>query len=211
MNGIRTCLLISLVLSALASGCAKRNQQRAGKGANDALGRTASERVSDTQRNINALRQTVQRMPGASEQDDRKLIAQALAQTGATLSAIEGDRPGGSFRQQLRIIENARGQLGRMGQDIPSEPATDSAIRAAHNALVNLRDGRFGGNERVAKAVNDVGQQIPQLDSVRGPLHSLAVSQTFESIANALSTMSNVLEGRLEQPAAAQTTNRPPA
>ena len=134
MNGIRTCLLIPLVLSVLMMGCAKRNAKGAGGGATDGLGRTASERVSDTQRNINALRQTVQRMPGASEQEDRKLIAQALAQTGATLSAIEGDRPGGSFRQQLRIIENARGQLQRMGPDIPSEPVTDSAIRTCRSS-----------------------------------------------------------------------------
>lgn len=210
MTGIRTCLLILSCLSVLIAGCAKRNPQRAA-GAGDELGRTASERVSDTQRSIKGLRQTVGRMPGASEQDDRRLIAQALAQTGAALAAIEGDRPGGSFRQQLRIIENARGQLQRMGADVPSEPVIDSAIRAAHNALVSLRDGRFGGNVRVAKAVNEVGQQIPQLDSVRGPLHSLAVSQTFDSIAGALETMSNVLEGRLEQPAAARTTTRPAA
>ena len=198
MNGIRTWIVIGVGLLILASsGCAKRNPTRTEGGGNADLQRTASERVSDTQRNIRALNETVAKMPGSNETEDRKLTAQALGQTAAAISAIEGERPSGAFRQQLRIIENARGQLTRMSESVPSEPVTDSALRAAYNALVSMRDGRFAGSAPVAKAVSDVGQQIQQLDSVRGPLHSLVVSQSFQSIASALDTMSGVLEGRL--------------
>ncbi len=207
MNRIRPCIFISLglvILGSTAIGCAKRNPTRTGAGNSD-LQRTASERVSDTQRNIKALSQTVAKMPGGSEPDDRKLIAQALGQTGSALSAIEGERPNGAFRQQLRIIESARSQLQRMSGNVPSEPVTDSAIRAALNALMSLRDGRFAGNAQVAKSVSAVSQQIQQLDSVRGPLHSLVVAQAFNSIASALDSMSGVLEGRLEPPAAGAT------
>jgi len=205
MNGIQTCTLSLITVALIASaGCAKHNPTRASTGAaNPDLQRTASERISDTQRNIQSLRQTVSAMPGRNDAEDRKLIAQALTQTASALSAIEGERPGGSFRQQLRIMQSARGQLERMSSTVPAEPVEDSAIRAAYNAMVSLRDGRFAGNSQISKAVNDVGQQVSQLDSVRGPLHSLVVAQTFNSIADGLSKMSDVLEGRFDQPAAA--------
>ena len=207
MNGIRTCIVVGMGLVMLGgSGCAKRDPTRTEAGGNADLQRTASERVSDTQRNIRALNETVAKMPGSDGAEDRKLIARALGQTAAALSAIEGERPSGAFRQQLRIIESARGQLTRMSANVPSEPVTDSAIRAAYNALVSMRDGRFAGNAAVAKTVGDVGQQIQQLDSVRGPLHSLVVSQSFQSIASALDTMSGVLEGRLPTASAGATT-----
>jgi hypothetical protein len=203
MTCTRTTILALLVASlALTAGCAKSKTDRTQGQGRDRLQQTAAERVGAIQSNVTALARTVSMMPADDPARDRKLTLEALAQTSAALAAIEGPNPSGAYRQQLRIIESTRSQLQRSAQNVPIEPATDSALRAIYNALMSLRDGRFSGNQAISAGVSEIGQKIPQLDAVRGPLHSLQVADVLSSVATTLQTMTDVIEKRLSPPAA---------
>ncbi len=203
MIGTRTTILLLLIASlTLTSGCAKSKTNRTQGQGRDRLQQSDSERMSAVQSSVNGLTRTVSMMPADDPARDRKLTLEALAQTSAALAAIEGPNPSGAYRQQLRIIESSRSQLQRTTQNVPIEPATDSALRAVYNAMISLRDGRFSGQQDVAKGVGEVGQKIPQLDAVRGPLHSLQVTDVLTSVAHTLQTMTDIIEKRVSPPAA---------
>jgi len=198
---------VCFILAAFVTACTKDRASKTAK-PTDPLAQTASERVSDLRRAANALSRTASQMPGPDPISDRKLTAQALGQTATALAAIGGNQPGGAFRQQLRIIESSRAQIDRASASVPMEPATDTAIRAVYNALVSLRDSRFAGNADVSKLVNDIGTRTPQLDAVRGPLHSQLVSEVVDSIVRTLDVMSKISDERMaasRAPAAAPT------
>ncbi|HEX8525217.1 MAG TPA: hypothetical protein VF669_23400 [Tepidisphaeraceae bacterium] len=209
MTGTRTALLTVLLCSILivASSCAKSRTNRT-QGTQDALQQTASERMSNLRSSVVELQRTISQLPTNDIERDKRLTTQALASTASALAAVEGPRPSGAYRQQVRVIENSRTQLERSGPNVPTEPAVDSALRAAYNALIGLRDGRFSGNQQVAGLVSEVGQKIPQLDTVRGPLHTLVVTDVLSSAARALAMMTDVVENRASDGAATRPANQ---
>jgi hypothetical protein len=210
MTVTRTFIAALLCLALIAGGCSKSRTNRT-RGQRDDLQQTASERVSNLQASVGELQRTVSQMPADDPNKDRRLTSRALAQTATALAAIEGPRPSGAYRQQVRIIETSRTQLERSSPNVPSEPAVDSALRAAYNALVSLREGRFAGNQSVAQLVSEVGQKIPQLDSNRGSLHSIVVSDIMGSVTRTLKVMTDVIEKRLPPAQTRPTASTPPA
>lgn len=187
-----TLAMVLVVLSA----CTKTRTDRTERITHDRLGQTTSERMSNLRSSVVSLQHTLSQMPTDDESKDRALTLEALGSAASALAAIEGPQPSGSFRQQLRVIESDRTQVQHAGPAVPTEPAVDSALRATYNALVSLRDGRFAGNQQIANEVNEVGQKIPQLDTVRGPLHTLAVVDVLNAASRALVTMTDIIENR---------------
>jgi hypothetical protein len=202
MNGILWTLCIGPALLLLI-GCGKtRTDVAAPNKPISQLQEPPGQRVGDLQQRVDQLRRTVSQMPANNPTEDRRLTAQALGQLASALALIEGPRMTGDFRQRLRVIESSRTQIQSAGGNVPIEPPTDSALRATYDVLMALSQGRFAGDQTISGTLNTMSQQIPQLDAVRGPLHSLVVAQTLENASRALKQMSTVLEQRLAaQPA----------
>ena len=196
MNGIRSIHVFLLASLLMLAGCPKRQTDVGSAKPVHQLLEPPGERLDDLQHRVDQLRRTVSQMPGNSDAEDRKLTAQALGQIASCLALIEGPNPTGALRQRLRIIESSRTQIQSVRATVPIEPATDAAMRATYDILVELSHGRFAGDQAIAGTLSTMSQQIAQLDAVRGPLHSLVVAQTLENAARALKQMSTVLEQR---------------
>jgi hypothetical protein len=174
-----------------------------------AVMRDTDERMGELQRRSQALSSIVKQLPGRDPKEDRELVAQAFDATHDSLSMMGGPEPGGALRQQLRIIDNIRQFLRSGDQKLSYDPAADAGLRATHSALTGLRERLFPNDETVTSLVNAFGERLGELDSVRGPMHSVVVAQVFQSAAQAIDTMGGILNTRAQM--VSQTYSAPPA
>ncbi|MEO6437476.1 MAG: hypothetical protein ABIP55_17160 [Tepidisphaeraceae bacterium] len=207
-------LVAILAAFTLAIGCGqKKDPSRTGGPPADAL---ASPAMSDTGVRMSELRQRAQeladvaaRMPGRNAAEDRQLAAQAFEKAVASLELLAGPQPGGAFRQQLRIIGNTRNVLKSAASDLSTDPAVDSGLRSVQQALVGVRERLFPDNDKVRPPLDALAGRVNELDSVRGPLHSLVAAQAFEATSKVIDTMAQEMEGRAD--ATSNVTPPPPS
>src|SRR5687767_11005622 len=172
---------------ALAAGCRPKdkpvdNQQQL----QPAVMRDTDQRMSELQRSAGQLSEIVKRLPGRDAEEDRQLVAQAFDATHESLTMMGGPEPGGALRQQLRIIDNIRQFLRSADPKLSYDPAVDAGLRATHSALGGIRERLFPNDQKVAGLVNGFGDRLGELDSVRGPMHSVVVAQVFQSASQAI-------------------------
>jgi len=162
------------------------------------------ERMSELRKRASELTQAVQQLPGRSPAEDRKLVADAFGKASSSLELLGGPQPGGAFRQELRIIENTRTFLNSPGSaSVAPDPSIDTGLRSLDNALSGVRERLFPNDEKIKGGIDTLRTKLGELDSVRGPIHSLVVAQAFLSAASVIDTMSAELDARTmaQQPA----------
>jgi hypothetical protein len=152
-------------------------------------------RMSELRQRSQELNQAAQQLPGRAAADDRRLVADAFGKAAASLELLGGPQPGGAFRQQLRIVENTRDFLGSSASVAP-DPSIDTGLRSIENALGGVREQLFPNDPKVKSQLENFRTRLAELDSVRGPIHSLVVAQAFQSAANVIDTMSSELDVR---------------
>jgi hypothetical protein len=160
--------------------------------------RDTDERMGELQRRSKELSSIVRQLPGRDAKEDRELVAQAFDATHESLTMMGGPEPGGALRQQLRIIDNIRQFLRTGDPKLSYDPAVDAGLRATHSALTGVRERLFPNDEKVAQQVNAFGERLGELDSVRGPMHSVVVAQVFQSASQAIDTMGGILTTRAQ-------------
>jgi hypothetical protein len=170
--------------------------------------RDTDERMGELQRRSKELSSIVRQLPGRDAKEDRELVAQAFDATHESLTMMGGPEPGGALRQQLRIIDNIRQFLRTGDQKLSYDPAVDAGLRATHSALSGIRERLFPNDDKVAQQVNAFGERLGELDSVRGPMHSVVVAQVFQTASQAIDTMGGILNTRAQM--VAQRNSAPP-
>ncbi|HYO10609.1 MAG TPA: hypothetical protein VER17_16700 [Tepidisphaeraceae bacterium] len=209
----RTHLAVALVLAASVplSGCGpKKSPTRATTQPNPqpAVMTDVTARMSELQRRARELAEVGRQLPGRNPQEDRQLVVSAFERSSAALQLLGGPEPGGAFRQQLRIIDNTRQQIQSAADGAPADASVDTGLRSVYNALVSVRERLFPNEPNVQQQLDAVRDRLADLDEVRGPLHSLVVSQVFSRTAQVVDTMAGELEGR--NAAAAAHAQQPP-
>jgi hypothetical protein len=154
-------------------------------------------RMSELRQHATELSQSAQQLPGRSTADDRKLVADAFAKASSSLELLGGPQPGGAFRQQLRIIENTRSFLASPSTaSVAPDPSVDTGLRSMENALTSVRERLFPDDPKIKGEIDALRSRLGELDTVRGPIHSLIVAQAFVSAANVVNTMAGELDAR---------------
>jgi hypothetical protein len=164
------------------------------------------QRPEDLPDMARALADVAKQLPGRDAKADRQLVADAFDRAAAALAVLAGPEPSGALRQQLYIVDSSRATL--KNDNVSAEPATDTGLRALQNALFTIRDRLFPHDDKLSKQLGELRDRVDELDSVRGPLHSLTVAQCFAAASDAITTMANVLTSRTAamQPAATPST-----
>jgi hypothetical protein len=152
-------------------------------------------RSNELRKRSDELNEAVKQLPGRDAASDRQLVADAFAKASSSLELLGGPMPGGALRQELRIIDNTRVFLAS-GSPVSPDPSTDTGLRSLESALTNVRERSFPSDEKVKAELDALRQRIGDLDSVRGPIHSLVVAQVFQSASSVIDMMSTELESR---------------
>jgi DNA repair exonuclease SbcCD ATPase subunit len=153
-------------------------------------------RMTELRQKSQELTAATQQLPGRASADDRKLVADAFAKAASSLELLGGPQPGGAFRQQLRIVENTKAFLNSSNANAPADPSVDTGLRSIESALTSVRERLFPNDEKVKSQIDALRTRLSELDSVRGPIHSLVVAQAFQSASSVIDTMSQELDAR---------------
>jgi hypothetical protein len=160
-------------------------------------------RLDEMEKHSAELTAVTKELPGRDQAEDRKLLSDSFDRAASMLTLLMGPRPQGAFRQQLRIIDKVRQDI-RAGST--SDATVDSGMRAVFNALVGIRERLFPADARVSAQLDTLRDRVADLDSVRGPLHRVAVADAFQSAAAVVETMRTELADRF---AASQPASQP--
>ena len=163
----------------------------------------ADVRMTELRKRAEELKSVTNQLPGEPADANRQLVADAFGKASSALELLGGPTPGGSFRQELRIIENTRTFLQSGSTDVSSIPSTDSGLRSLESALTSVRERLFQNDEKVRTQIEQLRAKIADLDNARGGLHPVVVAEAFKSAANVVDTMSAELDSRAQANAAA--------
>ena len=144
-------------------------------------------RMSEAQQRSAELSEVARQLPGRTPQDDRRLVAAAFDRAHAALELIAGPNPPGALRQAIYIVDSARQQLASAREAY--DATTDSGLRALYNALTLIRDRAFYDDQDVRQKLDELHRRVVELDTVRGPLHTLVVAHAFRAAAGVLGAM----------------------
>jgi hypothetical protein len=136
------------------------------------------------------LTQVVAQLPGRTVEDDRRLVTAAFDRASAALAQLAGPNPPGMLRQAMRILDSSREKLASLPKGAVADPTIDSGLRALYNGLAYFRETSFVGDDDVTRLMNDFAARTEELDTVRGPLHSLVVAHAFNAASSVLAKMS---------------------
>jgi hypothetical protein len=142
--------------------------------------------------------ETARRLPGRSPEEDRAALRQAFTELAQILPILYGPNPDGAQRQQLRIVESARTQLGSPAQGLALEPTVDTALRAARDALEALGRRSYFDQQQVGQTLDRLDAKVTSLDAARGASHPQAVAESVELVSETVTQMSDALNERLQ-------------
>ena len=192
-------LAIAVSLSG-TSGCAKR-QSSMGKPPEpnpppkvEASAGKRSDELTELSRRFG---ETAQKLPGGTPQQDRQIMQQVFAELAQILPLLHGPNPPGTFRQQVRIVENARTQLASGPPGLAVEPTVDTALRAGRDALESLAGRAYFDQAQLGKSVDRLDASVAALDAARGPAHQEAAAASVEATAEVIRQMSEAMSQRL--------------
>ena len=206
-------LAVSVVLAGvmISSGCARKQETvmpAPEMSPQPPIADDVQQRVTDLSQAAVELRQAAYRLPGRGDEQHRQFMQQFLTNLSQILPILEGPNAGGAFRQQLRIVESARTQLGG-ASSLSMEPTIDTGLRAAYNALHDIAGKLYFDQPELDELLANLGGRIDALDTTRGPFHQLAAADAAQSMSDVVSKMSEVLSERAANEPATQPQTAP--
>ena len=192
---------VSIGLALLSAGCPKRQSTMDRPpqiNPPPPVERNAEVRVDELGGLAKRFAQTANRLPGRNAGEHISLVQQAFTDLAEILPILYGPNPGGPQRQQLRVIESARAQLGAGRQGLAPEPTIGTGLRAARDALDALARGSFFDQPDVAKTIDQLSATVNDLDAARGPNHQQVVAETIDLMSQAVTQMAAALDERLQ-------------
>ena len=201
-----TCV-VSIGLALLSAGCPKRQSTMDRPpqiNPPPPVEQSAVVRVDQLGALAGRFAQTANRLPGRNANEHISLVQQAFTDLAEVLPILYGPSPSGPQRQQLRVIESARAQLGAGRQALAPEPTIGTGLRAARDALDGLAHGSFFDQPDIAKTIDQLNGTVADLDAARGSNHQQVVAETVDLMSQAVSQMAAALDERLQGDGAAQ-------
>ena len=143
-------------------------------------------------------------LPGRTVGEHRQLMAEAFAQLNEILPLLQGPTADAEFRQQMRIVADARAQLATGSPDLSPEPTIDTGLRGLRDLLREIARTAYYDRTELTPALDRISGKIEELDTVRGPLHQLVVGEAMSMSSQIIAKMSQTLSQRLAEQNATQ-------
>ena len=202
-------VLVSAASLAVVVGCRPKRQPEPSPQVEARREYDTGAQMSALQRRSQELSSIVAQLPGRDTREDRELFAQAFDATAEAISSMAGPNPGGALEQQQKIIGDVQQFLRRGDAKISHDPSVDAGLRATYNALYEITNRLFPYDQNVRAKLTAFYQRLPELDQVRGPMHSVVGAQVFQAASETIQAMSGILNAREQQ--MAQPTMPPAA
>jgi hypothetical protein len=178
------------------AGCAQKASTASTQKDDSQLAADTTSRVKEIQSRVSELDALSQQLPGANDQSNRKLVAEAFAGLTRILPLIEGDYQSGEFRQGMRVLNSSREQLASGSPDLAAEPTVGQGLRAAERLLRNLNSFVFDNNADLTKSLDMLQKKVVELDTAHGPMNRVLAAQAFRTTTDILQQMSTALVER---------------
>jgi outer membrane biosynthesis protein TonB len=94
--------------------------------------------------------------------------------------------------------------------DLSSEPTVDTGLRATQRALSSLQRRMFAEQADISGQIDAMRATVQELDTVSGPIHRQVAAQSFQRSADAIKSMSQALNQRFSEGAAASKPEAAP-
>ena len=192
---------VSVAFALLSAGCPKRQSTMDRPpeiNPPPPVEQNAAVRVDELGGLAQRFAQTANRLPGRNAGEHISLVQQAFTDLAEILPILYGPNPSGPQRQQLRVIESARAQLGAGRQGLAPEPTIGTGLRAARDALDALSRGNYFDQPDVAKTIDQLNGTVADLDAARGSNHQQVVAETIDLMSQAVTQMAAALDERLQ-------------
>ena len=201
MNRIGVVTVVVVLLAVVLSGCRPKKESsiesRIEPNPPPSMAGDPVERVGELRQQVAAFDQARRAININSPGDGRQQIAATFGALSRVLTTLEGPEPGGAFRQQVRIIDTNRARLTEGSPDLAPEPTINAAFRAAARALDRIAAEQYPEDGELRGMLDAFRGRVDELDSVRGPLHRLVVTQAFALAAQVTDRMAGVMEQRV--------------
>lgn len=212
-RGSRTAVALAVltVLAMLSTGCAKR-QSSMGKPPEvnppppvEASAAARSDELGELSRRFGETARAVSGTP----QEHRRGMQRVFAELAQLLPVLYGPNPPGTFRQQIRIVENARTQLASAPQSLSVDPTIDTALRSARDALQSLASRSYFDQAQLGQSMDKLNASVTSLDAARGPSHQEVAAESVEAMAQVIRQMSDAMSERVQSGARAAPQSQP--
>ncbi len=213
MIGKRGVAVALLTGSLIVSGCGKQRSTMdpaVEQGDGVVRAQTDENRAEQLGQAVDEFAAARRGLQGHADDASRRQLADAMGELSKVLVLLKGPQQDGSFRQQVRIIDQARTRLTGESGTAP-EPTINSALRAAENALIDMASTRFADDEQVKAAVEGLRPRVRVLTTVRGPIHGFETARALDALGAAAERMADVYQQRMQQaqPATAPASTNP--
>jgi hypothetical protein len=157
------------------------------------------DRVAQMRDLTNQVTRVVSTRPAPDDNAQRQTMHDAFDLFSRALPLLMGPEADGQFRLQQRIIADARDRLARDGPTLAAEPTIDAGLRAVFNALVRISQESFYTSTTITAGISDLHDRVDALDTVRGPMHRLAVAKAAQQSAAVMDDMTRIYAARLDR------------
>jgi len=148
-------------------------------------------------------------LPGRTVPEHRELMGDGFAQLTEILPMLAGPDQDAEFKQQMRVIADARTELSSGSTDLSPEPTIDTGLRALRDVLREISRASYFDETDLTAALDRCSTKIDELDTVRGPLHQLVVGESMGMSSQIISKMADILSKRIEEQNATQPATQP--
>jgi hypothetical protein len=164
------------------------------------VNKDAGVRTRDLSQKVTEFVSASREVPTNDEGAYRRAVGQVFGDLSQILPLLQGPNPPGAFRQQMRIVQSSRNQLGSTSQDLSADPTIDSGLRAVYAALVSVQQEQFAEQAELSKILETINARVNDLDTVRGPMHRETVKDAVTLIGQAVQRMSATMDQRMSEP-----------
>jgi hypothetical protein len=193
--------VVVALLSLLLTGCPPKKDTSIGQpidpNPQSSMASDPAARVGELRQQVAAFDQARRSININTPGDGRQQIAATFGELSRVLTTLEGPEPTGAFRQQVRIIDTNRARLSESSAELAAEPTINASFRAASRALERIAAQQYSEDDELRGLLDTFRGRVDELDSVRGPLHRLVVTQAFGAAGSLVERMAGVMEQRV--------------
>jgi hypothetical protein len=145
-------------------------------------------------------------LPGRAISDHRQLMRNTLDKLDQILSLLANPRSDLVLQQHLLALEDARDRLSdNAATDVAVEPAIDTGLRSAYNALQRIAHDKDFETRDIAGPMADFKSRLDELDTVHGLTHQVVVAEAVDASTAVVNKMADVIASQIA-PASEATT-----
>lgn len=162
-------------------------------------GRSAQAR--ELAQRTDQFEQTLRRLPGATADDHRQIVAAALDTLAKILHLAEGTPVPPDFTNRVAVVEGAQSVLSQSGIPRPRMEAVENeGARAALGSLEQIIADHLSNDDGFGPLLDAAREKVRAMDYSHGPMHDLDASAGLRALAQVVRRVSDDLSAEFGAP-----------